>query len=474
MTSHARDMPSLPPDVLRLVFDQLEADVTSKVNAGLTCHAWRSLSWPSIYRNVDLSYHNIPDRPVARFNYGNVDDLESRRWVNGERSYTEYKLQLRPANLVHRQRTFLRAITAHPKLAMYVKSLAWTLVWRDSEDTGLAEESADISLTEVDRQTWNVFGQMKNVTKLDLASLHDIHDDDYVRQSPSQLFPAVVDLKLVGWMHRGLVKAILASMNTARVRSLTLDYAQDEGALPDGSSMGLEFAEWCCSELSDTKENPTVISQTLLNRQESGKAFIFPGPMWLPLHILSTARLESLTHLRVEVPPLSDRVNKQNYLTFFRKTADLLKTASATLRSLVIVLDHAKVHPHAYLRRMCGTGRGRMIRTYRVWCLEMASLYLHQLVTVLSEESFPLLEHIRFEGFDELEFAFAGNAGPVAHVERTREAIRKCPFAVMASFTENPPSGNERPIFNGYHEKAFPGHPDEWGKDFEDMLNASF
>jgi hypothetical protein len=483
MTSHARDMPSLPPDVLRLVFDQLEADVTSILNVGLTCHTWRSLSLPSVYRNVDLSYHNIPDRPLARSNYGNVDDLESRRWVNGERSYTEYKLQLRPANLVHRQRTFLRAITAHPKLAMYVKSLTWTLVWRDSEDTGLAEESedtglaeesADTGLTEVDRQTWNVFGQMKNVTKLDLASLHDVNDDDFVRQSPSQLFPAVVDLKLVGWMHRGLVKAIFASLNTARLRSLTLDYAQDEGALPDGSPMGSRFAEWCCSKLGGTMENPTVISQTLLDRRESGKAFIFPGPMWLPLHILSTARLDSLTQLRVEVPPLSDRMNQQNYLTLFHKTADLLKAASATLRSLVVVLDYAKVYPHAYGRRMCGTGRGRMLRAYRVWCLEMASSYLYQLVTVLSEESFPLLEHIRFEGFHELEFAFDRNAGTVAHVERTREAIRKCPFAAMASFTENPPSGNERPIFNGHREKVFPGHPDEWEKVFEDMLNASF
>jgi hypothetical protein len=474
MTSHARDMPSLPPDVLRLVFDQLEADVTSKVNAGLTCHAWRSLSWPSIYRNVDLSYHNIPDRPVARFNNGNIDDLESRLWVNGKRSYTEYKLQLRPVNLVRRQRAFIRAITAHPKLAVYVKSLTWTLVWKDSEDTGLAEVSEDTSLTEVDRQTWNVFGRMKNVTKLDLASLHDVHDDDFVRQSPNQLFPAVVDLKLVGWMHRGLVKAILASMNTARLRSLALDYVQDEGALPDESPMGSRFAEWCCSRLGGTKENATVISQALLDRQESGKAFIFPGLMWLPLHILSTARLDSLTHLRVESPPFSGRMNQHNYPTFFRKTADLIKAASATLRSLVIVLDYSSACPHANGKKMCGTGRARINRAYRVWCREMASSYLYQLATALSEESFPLLEHIRFEGFDKLEATFAANAAvPDDHIERTFEAIRKCPLAAMASFTEHP-SGNERPIFNGYDDVAFPGHPDDWGKDFEDMLNASF
>ena len=330
---------------------------------------------------------------------------------------------------------------------------------------------------------------MNNVTRLDLASLHDIHDDEFVRQNPSQLFPAVVDLKLVGWMHRGLVKAILASVNTARLRSLTLDYVQDEGALPDGSSMGVELAEWCSSELGDTTGEPTVVSQTLIDRQESGKAFIFPGPMWLILHILSTARLDSLTHLRIDVPPLSFQVNQQNYVTLFRKTSDLITVASASLRSLVIILGESKHLPED-IARGCGTGRLRLAQAYYHGRLRVASSYLYQLVTALSERPFPLLEHIRFEGFDRLEAAWAqaGNveravvrtqaasvarAAQIADFERTFEAIRNCPFAATASFTEIR-STNERPIFNGYVNQAFPGHPDEWEKEFEDMLEASF
>ena len=93
-------------------------------------------------------------------------------------------------NLVHRQRTFLHTITANPNLATHVKSLTWTLVWKEYEENCLAD---------IDYQTWNVFSPMKNITKLDLASLHDVHGDNFVRHSPNHLFPAVTDLRLVGW-----------------------------------------------------------------------------------------------------------------------------------------------------------------------------------------------------------------------------------------------------------------------------------
>jgi hypothetical protein len=472
-------MPILPPDVLRLVFDQFEYDATRILNVSLTCHAWHSLSLPTIYRNVDLSYHNIGDGKVFGLDGGNEDENEAtQRYVNGEDVYTDFRASVRPLNLVHRQRAFLRTITAHPELAKHVKSLTWTLVWKDS---------ADSSLTEIDRETWNVFGQLNNVTKLDLASLHNIHDDDLVRQNPSHLFPAVVDLKLVGWMHRGLVKAIFATMNTARLRSLTLDYAQDEGALPDGSPMGVELARRCSSKLAYTGE-PAVVSQTLLDRQESGKAFIFPGPMWLPLHILSTARLDSLAHLRVDIAPFSFMVNQQNYITLFRKTADLIRAAGASLRSLVIILESARGLPDAAGGK-CGTWDIRLWEVYRPWCLKMALAYLHQLVLALSEHTFPMLEHVEFEGFDQLDPAKdAGRArcfpqdvpvdsAQAADLGRTREVVRKCPVAATASFTEIP-SMDERPIFNGYINQAFSGHFDEWEanfeENFEDMLNASF
>jgi hypothetical protein len=476
-------MPILPPDVLRLVFDQFEHDATSILNVSLTCHAWHSLSMPTIYRNVDLSYHNIGDREVFDLDGGNEDDNEAaQRYVNGQDVYTDFRASVRPLNLVHRQRAFLRTIIAHPELAKHVKSLTWTLVWKDRADSGL---------TEIDRQTWNVFRQLNNVTKLDLASLHNIHDDDFVRQNPSQLFPAVVDLKLVGWMHRGLVKAIFATINTARLHSLTLDYAQDEGALPDGSPMSEKFADRCSSKLAKTMGEPAVVSQTLLDRQESGKAFIFPGPMWLPLHILSTARLDSLTHLRVDIPPFSFLVNQQNYVTLFRKTADLIGAASASLRSLVIILENPRGLPDSAGIK-CGTGYMQLWEVYRPWCLKMSLSYLHQLATVLSEHPFPLLEHVTFEGFDQVEHASDAltqardierafdpiqaasvESAQAADLEHTLEAVRNCPFDAAASLT-GIPSTNERPIFNGYINQAFPRRFDEWEENFEDMLNASF
>ena len=467
MTSHSRDTPTLSPEVLLLVFEQLEGDTTSIFNAALTCHAWRSLSLSSMYRSVDLSYHNIGDETVSGLEGGDEDDNKATQcYVNGPNNYTDFLANLRPVNLVHRQRAFVRTIVAHPKLAAYVKSLTWTLVWKDCADT---------CLTEVDRQTWTVFDQMKNVTKLDLASLHDVHDDELVRQNPSRLFPAVVDLRLAGWMHRGLVKAIFSSINTARLRSLSLDYLQDEGALPDGSTIPLSAAEMCNAgwySHRDSSERQPVIGQTLLDLQESGKAWIFPGPMWLPSHILSTARLDSLSHLRVELPPVSLGVHLENYHTMFQKTAALVGAASASLQSLVIILGDAQGNPNIKPTntRTCGTHQMRMRHAYRDWRLEAASLYLFQLVTVLNECDFPQLEHVRFEGFDKLEVAFATRI-QAGHLGRTLEPIRKCPFAAKASFTEFP-SENERPIFNGYTSAAAFEYPEE-DQEFEDVLAAS-
>jgi hypothetical protein len=109
---------------------------------------------------------------------------------------------------------------------------------------------------------------------------------------------------------------------------------------------------------------------------------------------------------------------------------------------------------------------------YRPWCLKMSLSYLHPLVTVLSEHPFPLLEHVTFEGFDQVEYAFDARA-QAADLEHTLEAVRNCLFDAAASLT-GIPSTNERPIFNGYMNQPLPRHFDERGKDFEDMLNASF
>lgn len=115
-----------------------------------------------------------------------------------------------------------------PQLANYVNFFTWTLVWRGYEGD---------HLTEIDFQTWAVFSELIKVSHLDLASLYHYDNDDHVRQNPATLFPEVRDLRLLGWMHRALVTAILTSLDSSKLWSLQFDYLQDEGALPNGEFM---------------------------------------------------------------------------------------------------------------------------------------------------------------------------------------------------------------------------------------------
>ena len=182
MTTDVREMPELPPDVLQLVFQELAGHYEALLNVSLTCSAWQSLALPSVYREVDISSHNNGRQPQI--------ECEVLPLV-----HADYDGQFRPRNLISRQRTFLRRMVDQPQLAKYVKSFTWTLIWLDFNEWGL---------TEIDLQTWDVFSRMTNVTYLDLASLHRHEDDEYVRQNPAVLFPKVRDLRLLGWMHRGL------------------------------------------------------------------------------------------------------------------------------------------------------------------------------------------------------------------------------------------------------------------------------
>lgn len=166
-----------------LVFDQLGDDSTSLLNIGLTCRAWYDLSKPCLCRDVNLSSHNL-----GRW-HCSEEERASAASEDCRVIYTDYHAKFRPRNLVRRQRAFLNLISTNPRLARYVRSLTWTLIWRDFGDAGL---------TDADRQTWNVFSLMKNVARLDVASLHDVPNNPYVRQNPAHLFPKVTDLRLLG------------------------------------------------------------------------------------------------------------------------------------------------------------------------------------------------------------------------------------------------------------------------------------
>lgn len=252
------------PDALILVLDQLGDDSTSLLNVGLTCRTWHGLSKPCLYREVNSSFHNL----------GRWHCPEEERGAEASEDspviYASYHTRYRPRNLVRRQRAFLNLISTNPQLAKYVKSLTWTLIWRDF---------GEAYLTDADRQIWNVFGLMKNVTRLDLASINDVPNDRYVRQNPARLFPKVTDLRVLGWMHRGLVKAIVTSRDARRLRSLKLDCLQDEGALPNGTPMHTRVAQIHNRYAGEYYSTPLGLDDDFLKRQDSGKAMIFPGPM---------------------------------------------------------------------------------------------------------------------------------------------------------------------------------------------------
>lgn len=196
------EMPELPPDVLHFVFQELVGDYETLLNVSLTCRGWQSLAQPSVYHAVDISSHNNGRQPQL--------ENETRPLV-----YADYDGEFQPQNLVSRQRAFLCRIVDEPQLARYVKSFTWTLIWLDFDEE---------DLTGIDLQTWDMFSKLTNVTYLDLASLHRHDYDEYIRQNPTVLFPKVRDLRLLGWMHRGLVRAILTSLDPSKLQSLRLDY----------------------------------------------------------------------------------------------------------------------------------------------------------------------------------------------------------------------------------------------------------
>lgn len=415
------------PDILRLIFEQLEGDHMGLCNVGLTCRAWRTLSMPHLLRTVDLSSHNN----------GRLPHFERPPLL--PLAYADYRADYRPKNLVPRQRAFLRFINARPALAKYVKSLAWTLIWKDFDDS---------TSSEIDRQTWNVFSKLNNVTQLDLASLHEIYEEDVVRLNPTTLFPAVTDVRLLGWMHRGLVKAIVSSLRADQLRSLKTDYLQDEGALPNGAPMSAEIAEEYAHSARNRYDVETIDDE-LFRRQETCKACIFPGPMWLPLRLLSTHSLDSLAHLQVKVTPFNMDADLRNYQTLFIETAKLLTRVNKTLRSLVIVFgESTRLHKEYDLASGCGTSRNFVHGTYRPWCVVMAGAFLNQLLAALKQKPFPQLSSIRFEGFHILETASPEEA-EAAQLADTFQSIRECPF-INATFTELS-SVDGRDKFNGIY-----------------------
>lgn len=377
------------PEIWILVFQQLVDDHVTLCNVGLVSRTWRSLSWPSLLTIVDLSSHNIERR---------LTEHESTPVL--PIVYSHHHAKYRPRNLVPRQRLFLRLITAQPALANNVKVFTWTLIWRDSWS-----DSDHSPLLDIDRETWIVFARLFNVTHLDLASINDC-DDDIVSKNPTHLFPKVTDLRLLGWMHRGLVRAILTTIDTARLRSFTMDYLEDQGSMPGGYPMNMDIA-WDFAKTSRQYNNGDevqwigtehLIDDSLFQRQEMDKAAAFPGPMWYPMRLLSGCALVSLSYLQMTIPHFDKDLDIRNYYTTFREAATLLRKSASSLKSLVVIFgESALFHPaHGY---RCPGNHNRFIGSYRIGCIRLTAAFLKQLLIVLSECLFPNLTQVTFEGF---------------------------------------------------------------------------
>lgn len=306
MNEHNNSSVALPGDLLQLIFDNLVGDYKTLVNAGLVCRSWRALSLPSLLKDVDLSSHNN----------GRLPELEDQDYpLDRAVVMSDYTDEYRPRNLVPRQRAFLHLMIDRPELVVHIKSFTWTLIWKDFDEG---------SLTDIDLRTWEIFNRMQNVTQLDLASLHDISDQPYIRQHPSKLFPAITHLRLVGWMHRGLVKAILAGLDSTKLQSLELDHLQDEGALPNGVPIPQDLAQEHVPGRGDPYTDQDIDDE-LWMRQERGEAVIFPGPMWFPLRFLRQKPISLMAHLHVKLGCLTDNMDERNATTMFRDFAEFIK-----------------------------------------------------------------------------------------------------------------------------------------------------
>lgn len=392
-----------PSEVLLLILEELD-DTGDLSSLSRTCKSLRQRLLPNLLRTVDLSSHNA----------GRLPEQEDEFRPEVHADFDDY---CRPLNLVTRQRAFLRFITHRSDLAHLVESFTWTLIWRDFDEE---------SLTEIDYELWNVFSRLTNVRHLDLASIHEISDEPFMRKNPPRLFPAVTDLRLLGWMHRGLVNAILNSLDPTALRTVCLDYLQDEGSFPNGDPMAQDVAiayGRCGRDFGHSTDYRDRISEELYERQRRDLACVFPGPMWTALRTLSRRRCTSLTKFELKIPAFSRDIDMRNYFTCFHETANFLMTVSQTLASLTIVFGESWI---IYYNSACASARTKHSILHQQNILVTASL-LRVLLPIFSRTDFPSLTSIVFQGLHILD---TDTSREMRHspVNEIRELVEDCPL----------------------------------------------
>ena len=294
-----------------------------------------------------------------------------------------------------------------------------------------------------------MFGRLQNVSQLDLASIHNVWNEEYVRQHPLRLFPAVTDLRLLGWMQRGLVKAILTSLDADKLRSVKLDCLEDEGASADGRPMSSDFATYHAPNFHMTQgTGEELISDDLFNQQEIERALTFPGPSWTSLHLLQVQHLPMLSHLQIKLSSFDGFIDLRNYATVFAKTADCVSHVKENLQCLKFIF-HERTEPQSLFRIPVPTGPGLhpLPKEHREISIRLVVSFLRRLLDSFRSREFPRLQKKKITGCHLPNADEEDPASDIAEVVGTIVALFACLPGVEII---EAPSTTFRPTFRGY------------------------
>ncbi|KAI0196364.1 hypothetical protein F4808DRAFT_474373 [Astrocystis sublimbata] len=204
----------LSVDLLYMIFDVLEGDSCTLGRMGLVCRPWRTLSLPFMLKHVSLGC-NGPDRGWF-YEPGRVYERANPMLQLQPPSGLDLTIkedQWDARSVLWRQRAFIRLMTHRPDLARNVKTLAWTLIWTADKDGGQID---------IDQHTWDCFRQLKNVTRLDLGSQSFFDSKSFDNNDPTSLFPAVIYVRLTGFMKVGMKDIMIRSRDRRRVASIDI------------------------------------------------------------------------------------------------------------------------------------------------------------------------------------------------------------------------------------------------------------
>jgi hypothetical protein len=127
-----------------------------------------------------------------------------------------------------------------------------------------------------------------------------------------------------------------------------------------------------------------------------------------------------------------DSIDRRNFNTLCRKTADFIVKVRSTLTSLVVVFEEGNgIFDRHVSLQLYGARRLAARRLHR---LRTAKLFFEQQLVALNNNDFPRLEVIRFEGFYIFPDASPEKATRTG-IASVFQLIRECPFA-NASFVE--------------------------------------